>query len=55
MTCSSNWQEIQGALLLGQTLQDISDLVARVFMSKLKKMKKMLTTKRILGVLKQYI
>jgi hypothetical protein len=50
VTCNPNCQEIQDALLLGQTPQAKQDLVARVFGSKLKMMKEMLTKNYIPGV-----
>ena len=55
MTCNPNWQELQDALLPGQTPHDRPDIVARVFSAKLKTMKEMLTNKHILDGLKAYI
>jgi hypothetical protein len=55
MTCNPNWQEIQDALLPGQTAQDRPDLVARVLRAKLETMKDMLTKENIRGVLKAYV
>ena len=55
MTCNPNWQEIQDALLPGQTAQDRPDIVARVFRAKLETMKYMLTKKNILGVVKAWV
>jgi len=55
MTCNPNWQEIQDALLPGQTPQDRPDIVARVFRAKLEMMKYMLTKKHILGVVKAWV
>jgi hypothetical protein len=49
MTCNPNWQEIQDALLPGQTPH------VRVFRSKLETMKEMLTKKHILGIVKAYV
>jgi hypothetical protein len=55
MTCNPNSQEIQDALLPGQTSQDRPDIAVRVFRAKLEMMKEMLTKKNILGVVKAYI
>jgi hypothetical protein len=47
VTCNPNCQQIQDVLLPGQTPQAKLDLIARVFGSKLKMMKEMLTKKHI--------
>ncbi|PWZ16906.1 Thymidylate kinase [Zea mays] len=49
MTCNPNWDEIRRELLPGQTLQDRSDLVVRVFHAKLQELKHRLTKQDILG------
>ncbi|ONM00094.1 hypothetical protein ZEAMMB73_Zm00001d030055 [Zea mays] len=49
MTCNPNWDEIRRELLPGQTPQDHSDLVVRVFHAKLQELKYRLTKQDILG------
>ncbi|ONM60906.1 hypothetical protein ZEAMMB73_Zm00001d022522 [Zea mays] len=49
MTCNPNWDEIRRELLPGQTPQDRSDLVVRVFHAKLQELKHRLTKQDILG------
>ncbi|GJZ19453.1 hypothetical protein Tco_0556043 [Tanacetum coccineum] len=50
MTCNPNWPEIMENLYEGQTTQDRSDLVTRVFRAKLEYLKHQLFTKHILGI-----
>ena len=49
MTANPNWQEIQDALLPGQTAADCPDLVSRVFALKKAHLLKLLTKDGILG------
>lgn len=55
MTCNPNWEEIVNKLFPGQTPQDRSDLVVRVFRAKLEAMKDMLLKQHILGVVTAYV
>jgi hypothetical protein len=48
-TCNPQWLEIKRALLLGQQPQDRSDLVTRMFKTKLKEMINDIHKKHILG------
>jgi len=50
MACNPDWPEIKSNLLPGQKPEDHSDLVARVFRLKLKKMLEMLKSEIILGL-----
>ncbi|KAL5647568.1 hypothetical protein ACJX0J_041923, partial [Zea mays] len=55
MTCNPNWDEIRMELLPGQTPQDRSDLVVRVFHAKLQELKHRLTKHDILGKVRAYV
>ncbi|PWZ57558.1 ATP-dependent DNA helicase PIF1 [Zea mays] len=55
MTCNPNWDEIRTELLPGQTPQDRSDLVMRVFHAKLQELKHRLTKHDILGKVRAYV
>ncbi|PWZ39015.1 Beta-adaptin-like protein C [Zea mays] len=55
MTCNPNWDEIRTELLPGQTPQDRSDLVVRVFHAKLQELKHRLTKHDILGKVRAYV
>ncbi|PWZ25377.1 ATP-dependent DNA helicase PIF1 [Zea mays] len=55
MTCNPNWDEIRRELLPGQTPQDRSDLVVRVFHVKLQELKYRLTKQDILGKVRAYV
>ncbi|RLN30633.1 hypothetical protein C2845_PM05G09100 [Panicum miliaceum] len=55
MTCNPNWDEIKNELFPGQSAQNRSDLVTRVFRAKLEVMKNMLLKKEILGKIKAYV
>ncbi|AQK60686.1 hypothetical protein ZEAMMB73_Zm00001d053905 [Zea mays] len=55
MTCNPNWDEIRRELLPGQTPQDRSDLVVRVFHAKLQELKHRLTKQDILGKVRAYV
>lgn len=48
-TCNAKWQEIQDALLPGQTAADRPDITARVFNMKLKELMEDLTKKHVFG------
>lgn len=55
MTCNPKWPEITDNLLPGQTTDDRPDLVARVFMMKLKALKDDLHKNFRLGVVKGFV
>ncbi|XP_024995852.1 uncharacterized protein LOC112529002 [Cynara cardunculus var. scolymus] len=55
MTCNPKWPEILKEFLPGQTAQDRSDLVARVFRAKLEDLKNQLFKKHILGEVGAYV
>jgi hypothetical protein len=52
MTCNPNWNEITQNLYPGQSAQNRSDLVVRVFRAKLEELKNLLFKKHILGKVK---
>ncbi|XP_024965998.1 uncharacterized protein LOC112506212 [Cynara cardunculus var. scolymus] len=54
-TCNPKWPEILKELLPGQTTQDRSDLVARLFLAKLEDPKNELFKKHILGEVGAYV
>src|ERR1044071_6521524 len=55
VTCNPNWPEIKEALLSGQTAQDRSDLISRVFNMKLKAILKNILKEYIFGKVLAYL
>jgi hypothetical protein len=55
ITCNPNWPEIKSHLGANQKVQDIPDIVSRVFKLKLKHMMKMLLQQHVLGKVKAHM
>ncbi|XP_073059734.1 uncharacterized protein [Primulina eburnea] len=54
MTCNPNWDEIKYQLLHGQSSQDRTDLITRIFKSKFEEFKKDIVDRGVLGKVLSY-